>query len=184
MIMDMALKHVLLTVLTENDATGYDIVKRFQDVLGYFWNASHQQIYQELGKLHKTGLVTYQEISQQDKPDKKLYRITSVGEAVLKEWIESPTKQRSINENILVKMYAGIFLETTQLQTILEAEKAEAEEQLQQYINIEEQYFSAEDTKTRTDHLVYIALRKGIHKEQYRIAWVDESLAIIGSLPD
>lgn len=46
----MSLPHVILTVLSTRDATGYDITKEFSASIGYFWKASHQQVYRELNK--------------------------------------------------------------------------------------------------------------------------------------
>jgi PadR family transcriptional regulator AphA len=47
----MSLPHVILTVLSTREATGYDITKEFSHSIGYFWKASHQQVYRELNKM-------------------------------------------------------------------------------------------------------------------------------------
>ena len=47
----MALSHAIMTALLEEDLTGYDLAKKFDTSLGFFWQASHQQIYQDLKKL-------------------------------------------------------------------------------------------------------------------------------------
>ena len=44
----MALTHAILTALLEEDLTGYELAKQFDVSLGFFWTASHQQIYQTL----------------------------------------------------------------------------------------------------------------------------------------
>lgn len=54
----MSLPHVILTVLSHHDATGYDITKEFSSAIGYFWKASHQQVYRELNKLADQGAVS------------------------------------------------------------------------------------------------------------------------------
>ena len=54
----MSLPHVILTVLSTRDATGYDITKEFSATIGYFWKASHQQVYRELNKMAQNELVT------------------------------------------------------------------------------------------------------------------------------
>ena len=55
---NMSLPHVILTVLSTRDATGYDITKEFSASIGYFWKASHQQVYRELNKMAQNNLVT------------------------------------------------------------------------------------------------------------------------------
>ena len=54
--------------------TGYEITRTFDQVLVYFWKASHQQVYRELASLHGDGCVVYEVVRQPDKPDKKVYR--------------------------------------------------------------------------------------------------------------
>lgn len=56
----MSLPHVILTVLSTRDATGYDITKEFSASIGYFWKASHQQVYRELNKMADKELVNLQ----------------------------------------------------------------------------------------------------------------------------
>jgi DNA-binding PadR family transcriptional regulator len=58
---------------------GYDLSKRFDGSVGFFWNATQQQIYRELAKLEDQGWISPQTISQQGRPDKKLYSVTDFG---------------------------------------------------------------------------------------------------------
>ena len=64
----MSLPHVILTVLSTRDATGYDITKEFSATIGYFWKASHQQVYRELNKMAQNQLVTCVLEPQEGKP--------------------------------------------------------------------------------------------------------------------
>lgn len=52
----MSLSHVLLTSLIEKPSTGIELARRFDRSMGFFWNATHQQIYRELNAmLQKAG---------------------------------------------------------------------------------------------------------------------------------
>jgi DNA-binding PadR family transcriptional regulator len=42
----MALAHAIMTALIEDDLSGYELARDFETSLGFFWQASHQQIYQ------------------------------------------------------------------------------------------------------------------------------------------
>lgn len=54
----MSLAHVLLTSLLEKPSTGFELARRFDRSMGFFWNATHQQIYRELnGMLKKDGYL-------------------------------------------------------------------------------------------------------------------------------
>ena len=41
----MSLPYVILTILKDNDSTGYDVTKKLSGTIGLFWSASHQQVY-------------------------------------------------------------------------------------------------------------------------------------------
>jgi len=41
----MPLDHALLVALSERPASGLELARRFDRSIGYFWHASHQQIY-------------------------------------------------------------------------------------------------------------------------------------------
>ena len=79
----MSLKHAILILLETEPGSGYDLVKRFKAGLGYFWNAKHQQVYQELKKLSEAGWLAFAEETQETRPDKKVYRLTPAGHSEL-----------------------------------------------------------------------------------------------------
>ncbi|MCS6814837.1 MAG: PadR family transcriptional regulator, partial [Cyanobacteria bacterium] len=55
----MALSHALLSLLLHQPSSGYDLAKQFdcsvEGSVGFFWGASHQQIYRELTRLEEQG---------------------------------------------------------------------------------------------------------------------------------
>ncbi|RYJ06811.1 MAG: PadR family transcriptional regulator, partial [Actinomycetales bacterium] len=53
----MSLRFAILTALTERAATGSELARRFDRSIGYFWPASHQQIYRELDRLAEDALI-------------------------------------------------------------------------------------------------------------------------------
>lgn len=52
----MSLAHVLLTSLIEKPSTGIELARRFDRSMGFFWNATHQQIYRELSAMQRKRL--------------------------------------------------------------------------------------------------------------------------------
>ena len=67
--------------------TGYDLAKEFDSGVAFFWHAKHSQIYPELAKLVKEGLVSYDVVVQGKKMKKKLYSITETGKKDLQAWL-------------------------------------------------------------------------------------------------
>src|SRR5690348_6743093 len=84
------LGYALLGLLARRPLWGYDLARRMKVPIGYFWHASHSQIYPELAALEADGLVTHEIVQQRDRPDKKLYSITEAGREVLRRWVSEP----------------------------------------------------------------------------------------------
>jgi DNA-binding PadR family transcriptional regulator len=53
----MSLAHAVLTSLLEKASSGYDLARRFDKSIGYFWHATHQQIYRELARMEAAGWI-------------------------------------------------------------------------------------------------------------------------------
>ncbi|MFD9692876.1 PadR family transcriptional regulator, partial [Kitasatospora sp. NPDC059088] len=60
----MSLPHAILTALLEKPSSGLELTRRFDRSIGYFWSATHQQIYRELGKLEESELIRAQPAAQ------------------------------------------------------------------------------------------------------------------------
>lgn len=100
----MALRQVLLVYLESGTAAGYDIVKGFQRTYGYVWNASFQQIYRDLAKLHADGLIDCETVSNGARPARKVYRINEKGRTEMRIWLATPAKLPHVNDDLLVKL--------------------------------------------------------------------------------
>ena len=53
----MALSHAILATLLSGPVSRYKLTKRFNVAIGYFWQATHQQIYRELTSREEHGYV-------------------------------------------------------------------------------------------------------------------------------
>ena len=180
----MALKFVLLTLLQQEPQTGYKIVQSFDSAIGYFWSASHQQVYRELAKLSDDGHVTANLIKQTDKPDKKIYSISKTGVNALTEWLESPAKKTSTKDPLLVKLLNANAKNYTAMIAELNVLYVRCGEMLKVYKNIEKTYYSESQRQSlpTTDLVLYIALRKGILGLQGQMKWQKEAISILEDL--
>lgn len=100
----MSLPHIILSVLNQQPASGYDLQKIITQQLNHFWQASHQQIYRDLGKMVTKDWIDFQQIEQLGKPNKKLYFITNQGEIALNHWLGLPTPNTLIKDEFLLKL--------------------------------------------------------------------------------
>src|SRR3569833_1705322 len=51
----VALEHALLVSLSERPAAGLELARRFDRSIGFFWSATHQQIYKVLRRMEQDG---------------------------------------------------------------------------------------------------------------------------------
>lgn len=170
----MSLKHALLVLLETEAGSGYDLLKGFKQRLGFFWNASHQQIYQQLKKMHEDELISLTMEAQSGKPDKKVYHLTERGRDVLAQWIEQPVKPNKVNDALLVKLYAGHMTEPEVLLEEVKRHRDIHERMLATFLDLEKQLNALPKTKQAPFRLPYLTLRRGILGEQSWLAWADE----------
>ena len=80
----MALEHALLVALRERPASGLELARRFDRSIGFFWHATHQQIYRVLARMEGDGWVTRRDRRRQTgRPDKKVYAVAALGAQAL-----------------------------------------------------------------------------------------------------
>jgi DNA-binding PadR family transcriptional regulator len=84
------LRYAILTLLADDALSGYDLSKAFEASLTHLWPARQSQIYPELHRLEREGLVEATTVEQSSKPDKRLYRLSKPGQQALSEWIVTP----------------------------------------------------------------------------------------------
>lgn len=101
----MALRDAILVSLSDGAMSGYDLAKHFDQTVGFFWRATHSQIYRELSKLKEKGHVSAQEIPQRGKPNRIIYSITEAGREALLAWSRQPCAPDPVKDDFLVRLY-------------------------------------------------------------------------------
>ena len=175
----MAIAHAILVSLIERPSSGYDLGKRFESSVGFFWKATHQQIYRELTKLEEQGWISAEVIAQESRPDKKLYSVTPLGQQQLIEWMVQPGEPTPIKDDLLVKIFAGYLAPRETMLEELERHRQLHQERLKTYQDIEQRYFQHLQSLSQPDKFRYLTLRKGIGYEMDWIAWCDEAIQLL-----
>jgi DNA-binding PadR family transcriptional regulator len=87
------LQEVVLALLAKEPSHGYELRARLRDALGPVGEAMNAgQIYVTLARLEKAGLVTCErEPGLPDRPDRKVYGLTAVGQQRVADWMTSVT---------------------------------------------------------------------------------------------
>lgn len=81
----MNVKTLFLDTLCLNDATGYDIKKRFEVAFAHFQSVSFGAIYPALSRLQADGLIRLRVEPGMRHRDRKRYSITDVGRRSLRQ---------------------------------------------------------------------------------------------------
>ncbi|MGW1072943.1 PadR family transcriptional regulator [Streptomyces sp. NPDC002537] len=111
----MALRHAVLAALLDDELSGYQLAKAFDLGMANFWHALPQQLYAELTRLEKDGLITGREVVQDTRPTKRLFKVTDAGAAELERFTATATKPSSIRDDLLVKVRAADHVATDAL---------------------------------------------------------------------
>ncbi|MES1952765.1 transcriptional regulator [Salinisphaera sp. S4-8] len=175
----MSLRYALLAAIDETPSTGYALTRRFNEGLAHVWSANHQQVYRELARLEKEGLLSVTVESQAGKPDRKRYAITAAGIEALGAWVEQIAARPATRDPLLVKLFAGDLVSSPRLCAELDTHRQTWREQLATYRAIEARYFADPDTLSHRYRLQYLALRRGILNTESWLAWADEVQAVL-----
>lgn len=177
----MALAHALLAAIHDRSCSGYDLAKKFDGSIGFFWNATHQQIYRELTKLEEQSQIEAQLVRQEHRPDKKIYSLTSKGEQTLRSWIETPSTVSPVKDDLLVKIFAGSIVSPETIVAELKQHRVQHLESLHTYQAIAAQVFPDRSQLSTVGRYQYITLRQGIRLETEWLAWCEEAIELLAS---
>jgi DNA-binding PadR family transcriptional regulator len=185
----VALPHAILVSLCEQASSGYELARRFDRSIGYFWVATHQQIYRTLRTMEADGWVRAQVVEQQGRPDKKVYDATDDGRAELARWIAQPLSGRGSavtdgrTRELAVKIRGAAYgdAETiAALRTEVVALRAERAELLDTYLGFEKSQFPDPAALSGPALHQYLVLRGGIRAEAGSVDWLDEVHTALG----
>ena len=133
----MDVKTVCLGMLTDGEASGYDLKKEFQSSFAHFFAAGYGSIYPALSALAKDGFVECREELQEGKPDRKVYRITDKGFTRLRDELKKPNPSHKVRSEFLATMCFAHLMTNDQLQTVLNNRIKEIDRYLQMFNEFE-----------------------------------------------
>ncbi|MBV6759067.1 PadR family transcriptional regulator [Rhodococcus opacus] len=165
----MSLTFAILTALSEQTSTGVELTRRFDLSIGYFWTATHQQIYRELAKLERDGLIE-QVAHAPGRGQPKAFEITTEGVEQLRAWVTEKADPRPPREALLVRLRAAAALKVDGLEIELRRHQRLHEDMLETYRTIYERSFEL-PTDSTSQVLQRLVLEAGIALEQAWAQW-------------
>ncbi|MGW4847070.1 PadR family transcriptional regulator [Nocardia brasiliensis] len=172
----MALEHALLVSLTERAGSGYELARRFEKSIGYFWSATHQQIYRVLKRMEESGWLNSESVVQEGRPDKKVYSVSAAGRTELARWIAEPSDTGTPRNELAIKIRAAAYGDITALCAEVARHRDQHAQRLEVYRLIEKRDFPVPDQLSGTALHQFLVLRAGIRVEAGFIEWCDEVL--------
>jgi len=101
---------VIIGMLKLGVPTGYDIKRVIDGSTRFIWTASYGQIYPELKRLRKAGLVTARQ-EPRGKVKRTVYELTPKGEEALHEWLtDSEDVLFEIRDESLLRLFFSDML--------------------------------------------------------------------------
>jgi DNA-binding PadR family transcriptional regulator len=185
----VALPHAILVSLSEQSGSGYELARRFDRSIGFFWSATHQQIYRTLRVMEDDGWVHATPVVQQGRPDKKVYTVADAGRAELARWIAEPLTGRGSSvtdtrtRDLAVKIRAAAQGDVAALREQVSALRTERAELLDTYRGFEKRHFPDPSGLTGSALHRYLVLRGGIRAEEGAIEWLEEVAAALKESP-
>lgn len=103
---DKRMDCVILGLLSHESLTGYDIKKRLDTSLRFFWSGSFGSIYPTLNKLVQNAFIQKEETLEKGR-EKIIYSITESGRDFLVEWLKQPVQKDELRYETLLKLFFG-----------------------------------------------------------------------------
>ncbi len=172
----MALEHALLVSLSEQPASGLELARRFGRSIGFFWHATHQQIYRVLARMDHDGWVSVTEVAQTGKPDKKVYAVSPAGARVLAAWLAEPTPMEPLRSELAVKMRGASYGDRKAVLDVVRANLTDHRLRLAHYEQLEQRDHPHPEALTGHELDQYLVLRGGIRTERFWVEWLTEYL--------
>lgn len=175
----MSLSHALMTSLLEKSSSGYDLARRFDKSIGFFWRATHQQIYRELARMEKAGWISSEAAPDGGRTRKRIYQVLDAGRTELERWVREPAEPQDQRDELMVRMRADAVIGPLGLEAEIQRRMAQHAVKLEAYRLIEARDFPADKTLTREARIQHLILQTGIMYEQGWLNWSKEALKVL-----
>jgi PadR family transcriptional regulator, regulatory protein AphA len=171
-----AVTPVILGLLFLGPRSGYEIKATVDRSTRFFWAASYGQIYPELRRLEREGLIEGEDAPNGSRP-RRIYRLTAAGRGELDAWLrrQGPLMIEHRDE-LLLRMFFADALPHDEALILLETRKRIFEEVLETLHAIDER--PGEDPR-----FVELVLRWGIAYTEWETRWCAEQLERLQDAP-
>jgi DNA-binding PadR family transcriptional regulator len=165
----------LLGLLARAPSTGYDLARRMERPVGYFWTARHSQIYPELARLEGAGLVMHTVVDGAGPLPTKRYAVTAEGLEALRSWVASDLEPQPVRDLETLRLWSIWTVAPEAARSLVAQGRARHLEALEAYRN-ELAEVSALPSARQRDHPLFasrLTLEGGVRGRQAAVEWCD-----------
>jgi PadR family transcriptional regulator AphA len=164
-----AVTPVILGLLSLGPRSGYDIKTVVDRSTRFFWAASYGQIYPELKRLEREGLIEGKDASNGAR-GRRVYELTAAGSDALRAWLLGTTTTIELRDESLLRLFFADALPREEALQLLEGRKRGHEE----YLEILRALAALPGGKD--PDFVDLVLRWGIDFNEWGARWCREQL--------
>lgn len=178
----MSLEHAILGFLQYKPLTGYDLKAAFDASVRHFWPADQSQIYRTLSRLAEQGWTEIEVIEQDDRPDRKVYHLTSEGRDELLRWLRAPLQSRGERIAALVQVFFAGHLDEEEALAIVRRLADHCRETLTELRQVpdDKRVRAATEGATPRDTFFWmLTLEYGINMTQASLGWLEDVIGRI-----
>lgn len=171
----MSLPHAILTALLEKPSSGLELARRFDRSIGYFWSATHQQIYRELGRLEREALIRALPTRVAARGRRKEYEVLPAGREELERWVDLREDPRVTRDPLPLRLRAAGVVGVRDLVPELRRHRDLHRSRLEEYRAFERRDYPDGPT-TERERVQRLVLLGGIDVEAGWVSWLTRAI--------
>lgn len=176
----MSLRHEIIGLLLYRPSTGYELTKLINSDGMFFWQAQQSQVYREITKLEKDGMI---EASPESTGTKKIFKTTELGQLELEEWLNTSDipSALEVRNPLVMRMFFAKHGDINRTIAELEEYKAECKRMLEEIANYTPELRELSSEKMDA---VFFSLNSyyGVGFYTFSIEWAEKCLKILKQL--
>jgi DNA-binding PadR family transcriptional regulator len=168
---------VILGMLAARPRSGYEIKQLVDSSARFFWAASYGQIYPELKRLEKEGLITGSDSANGER-QRTTYKLTAAGKRAAREWIAGPPQVFELRDEGLLELFFAGSIDPARAPQIARERAARAAASAAELRAIEEQVEAMgeqEGPENNPDAGSMTVLRYGIEMNEWVAEWFERA---------
>jgi DNA-binding PadR family transcriptional regulator len=169
----VSLEYAILGFLHEEELSGYDLKTRcFDTRTAHSWTADQAQIYRTLERLQKRRLVATRTLRQSGRPDRHVFRLTSVGRDTFADWLAASRPLPAHRDPFLLQLMLA-----ENLGALLASQREQHQDRLEALrATTAELDRTADNSAARRTRLHRMTLDAAMAQTRAAIDWIDDCL--------